>query len=219
MNEQSNLNEQPNLNEQSNRVYGNPDKYINTQSKPELSEEEQRRENARARVALRQQKLEEKAEEYIDLINQNHGISGKHAGAPKPIEIDQTKEDEYRQERRYAARKNLEQRMKENKIAQRHVRNLKIKEHAPQILAAALVISATMAGVVGAIVNGQTIELQDQPAMEQPQESVVNDQTLKQAYQEAGIVPTEEELAAGLTAEQIQDKRALDESSTYGRSR
>lgn len=207
------------MNEQSNRVYGDPEKYITTESRPQLSEEEKRKAAARARIAARQQRLEEKTDDYINLINQNHGIKGKHAGALKPTRIDANAEREYQEDIRYIARKQhdqrmreYEQRIKENKEIQKHTRNLKIKEHAPQILAAALVVSATMAGIVGAVLNEKTVELQDSPAMEQLQEAV-NEQTLKQSYQEAGIVPTQAEYEAGLTADQIIAKRAMDEQA------
>lgn len=175
------------MNEQSNRVYGDPTKYINTESKPELSEEEQKKADARMRVAMRQKRLEEKTDDYIDLINKNHGIKGDHAGAPKPIEIDQTKEYEYKQDIRYIARKRIEQRMKEKKLA----RNLKIKKGLR--VAVGIVLCGTLAGGTIAIINS-TKSFENEP------------------NNEPVIEQTEEEYQAGLTPDQLQEKQALDDA-------
>ena len=181
------------MNEQSNRVYGEPDKYINTESKPELSEEEQRIANARMRVAMRQQRLEEKADDYIDLINKNHGIKGDQVGEikPTPIEIDQTKEYEYKQDVRYIARKRIEQRMEQRMEEKRLARNLKIKKALR--VAVGIVLCGTLAGGTIAIINS-TKSFENEP------------------NNEPVIEQTEEEYQAGLTPEQLQEKQALDDA-------
>lgn len=178
----------------SNRVYGDPDKYIDVTSRPVLTEEEQRKEAYRESIALRQQKIKQKTDEYIDLINQNHGIRGEHAGQYKLPEIDKKAEEEYGYDTRYIARKQLEERIAKNQKIKDQAKNIKIKQYAMRIIGTALIVGATFAGTVAAIHYSNNMELSEEPSLEQP-------------------MPTEEEFNAGLTPEQIQAKQALDEQA------
>lgn len=185
--------------------------------------------------------VKESADRFIKQIDKNHADDievqyGKHA---KPVEATTTAlrrpipnyEEKMEQaealeqfDMRYNACLRLQARLENNDFLRKETRKMTIKKAVGKIIAAGLLVitAGTCAGYVAAYGNpelGMTHE-QTEEDLEARQA-----QALRMAYSEAGITPTEAELEAGLTPEQLQEKQALDAQlaeesvNSIGRSR
>ncbi len=137
--------------------------------------------------------IEAKADEFINQINRNHGIRGQHAKISDDRYMDSNAVAENREEIRAEARMRAEQRRQTIAIANK----IEKKQRWQKLINAglAIVIAGTLGGFV-AKYSASEIEHNDTTTLEQ---------------QDDYIVPTQAEFDAGLTQEQIQTKRALDE--------
>lgn len=98
--------------------------------------------------------------------------------------------------RKQNARRRLEERLAKNEVVQTKTKKLKLKNHIGKIVGAALIVAATLSGTVAAI------QIQDTLTNEEP--------NIEMEVEQESIIPTQAELEAGLTLEQIKAKRNID---------
>ena len=162
--------------------------------------------------------LEEKTDNYIRQIDKNHADYletplGKHA---KPVQTTETTirktYSSYDQQTdqadiRWAANTRLQMRLQSNELIRKETRNLSIKQVVGKIITTGLIAitAGTCVGHVAAYYNQNTLDMDD-TVIEQ------NDNVIVPTPIENGdeIIPTKEEYEAGLTQEQLAEKRALD---------
>lgn len=163
--------------------------------------------------------LEEKTDNYIRQIDKNHADYletplGKHA---KPAQTTETTirktysgydQQTDQEEIRWAANTRLQARLQSNKLIRKETRNLTIKQAVGKIITTGLIAitAGTCVGHVAAYYIQNTLDITNDTAIEQ------NDNVIVPTPIENGdeIIPTKEEYEAGLTQEQLAEKRALD---------
>ena len=162
--------------------------------------------------------LEKQTDKYIRQIDKNRGGNsdvplGKHA---KPVQTTDTAtrktyssydQQTDQQDIRWAANARLQMRLQNNELIRKETRNLSIKQTVGKIITAGLIAitAGTCVGQVAAYYNQNTLDMDD-TVIEQ------NDNVIVPTPIENGdeIIPTHEEYEAGLTQEQLAEKRALD---------
>ncbi len=128
--------------------------------------------------------------EDIRRYSKSNRVYGDPSKYVEPSYMSATEEDF----ERYSAAFRVQRRLEKSARIAKQARNLKIKQYAMRVIGAALIVGATFAGTVAAIHYSNNLELPEEPSLEQP-------------------MPTEEEFEAGLTQEQLEAKKALDEQA------
>ncbi len=161
--------------------------------------------------------LEEKTDRYIRQIDKNHASEvaplGKHA---KPIEVNTTAlrkippRYDYEKDHadiRWKAAINLQQRLEKNKVVKEGTRKLTFGKTVGKIIATGLIAVAagTCVGTVAAYYSTNILNMND-TGIEQ-NDNVITPVPIENDQK---IIPTQAEYEAGLTQEQLAQKRALD---------